>query len=96
LLAEILSLSGAAMRLAMRKILLIAIAVLVVGGLLINSAQAQSDQKIGQWCAYFTGGPTDCEFATFEDCLQAIKGKTGLCVQNAQERYQPDQRGAAV
>ena len=36
------------------------------------------------WCAYFTGGPTHCDFARFEDCLAAIKGKTAVCVQNAQ------------
>ena len=64
--------------------LLIAIAILV-GGALASGAQAQSDQQNGQWCAYFTGGPSHCDFATFQDCLQAIKGKTALCVQNAQD-----------
>jgi hypothetical protein len=68
----------------MRRILLLAVAILVVGGALANRAQAQSNQQNGQWCAYFTGGPTNCGFATFDDCLQAIKGKTGLCNQNTQ------------
>jgi hypothetical protein len=64
--------------------LLIAVAILGVGSALIDGAQAQSDQQNEPWCAYFTGGPTSCNFTTFDDCLQAIKGKTGLCVQNAQ------------
>jgi hypothetical protein len=56
----------------------------LVGDALGTSAQAQS----AQWCAYFTGGPTNCGFATFEQCLQAIKGKTGLCNQS-QQNQQP-------
>jgi hypothetical protein len=69
--------------------LLIAVASLV-GGALADSAQAQSGQENGQWCAYFTGGPTNCSLATFEDCLQTIKGKPGLCVQNAQSVSSPE------
>ena len=68
----------------MGRMLLMAVAILVAWDPLTSSAQAQSDQQNGQWCAYFTGGPTNCGFATFDDCLQAIKGKTGLCNQNAQ------------
>jgi hypothetical protein len=58
----------------------VAVAVLIAGDV---SSHAQSEQQNGQWCAYFTGGPTNCNFATFEKCLQAIKGKTALCNQNA-------------
>ena len=70
--------------------LLIALASLVVGAVLANSVQAQSGQQ--QWCAYFSGGPTNCSFATFEDCLQTIKGKTALCVQNAPDVPSPESK----
>jgi hypothetical protein len=70
--------------------LLIAVASLVVGCALADSAQAQSGQQNAQWCAYFTGGPTNCSFTTFEDCLQTIKGKSALCVQNAQDVPPPE------
>ena len=50
----------------------------------VSYAQAPNEQQNGKWCAYFTGGPTNCSFATFEECLQAIKGKTALCNQNQQ------------
>ena len=64
----------------------IAIGILIVGNAL-GYALTRNDQQNGQWCAYFTGGPTNCSFATFAACLQAIKGKTGLCNQN--EQYAP-------
>jgi hypothetical protein len=57
--------------------------ILIVGNA-IGYAQARHDEQNGQWCAYFTGGPTNCSFATFEECLRAIKGQTGLCNQNQQ------------
>jgi hypothetical protein len=58
------------------------VGIVLFGDMLSANAQTQS----GQWCAYFTGGPTNCGFATFEECLQAIKGKTGLCNQNQQSQ----------
>lgn len=73
-----------ARRLAVGRTLLIAVAILAVGVALANGATAQSSQQNKEWCAYFTGGPTNCGFATFEGCLHAIEGKTALCVQNAQ------------
>lgn len=72
-----------------------AVATLVALGALACGAHAQGDQQKQQWCAYFTGGPTNCEFATFDDCLQAIKGKTALCVQNAQYVTPVDQSGSS-
>jgi hypothetical protein len=60
--------------------LAIAVGVLVIGGLLTAGAQAQSNP----WCAYFSQGPTNCGFTTFDDCIKAIQGKTGLCDHNAQ------------
>ncbi len=63
--------------------LVIAGGILIVG-CAVSYAQPRNDQQNGQWCAYFTGGPTNCSFATFEECLQAIKGKTALCDQNHQ------------
>jgi hypothetical protein len=72
--------------LAVGRMVLIAAAMVAFDGALTNGAPAQSNQQIGQWCAYFTGGPTNCNFATFDDCLNAIKGKTALCVQNADGR----------
>jgi hypothetical protein len=77
-------------KLAVGRLLLIAVAGLVLGSALASSAQAQSDQQNAQWCAYFTGGPTNCSFSTFGDCLQTIKGKTALCVQNAQSVSVPE------
>ena len=49
-----------------------------------TGARAQHDQEqhAEQWCAYFSGGPTNCAFATFAQCLEAIRGKTALCQQN--------------
>jgi hypothetical protein len=55
----------------------IAIVVLIVGNIIGAGAQEHNDQ----WCAYFSGGLVNCEFATFEECLSAIHGKTGLCQQ---------------
>jgi hypothetical protein len=52
-------------------------------------AQAQAPAQSTQWCAYFTGGPTNCGFSTFEECLKAIKGKTGLCNQSPQNAPSP-------
>jgi hypothetical protein len=60
----------------------------IVGILLVGDAlgtPAQAETPSAQWCAYFTGGPTNCGFSTFEECLQAIKGKTGLCSQTPQD-----------
>jgi hypothetical protein len=48
------------------------------------ASETASTQPAAHWCAYFTGGPTNCDFAVFKDCLEAIKGKTALCVQKAQ------------
>ncbi len=55
----------------------IATTIPIVGKMLSIAAQEQS----AQWCAYFSGGPVNCGFATFEECLKAIHGKTGLCQQ---------------
>jgi hypothetical protein len=48
------------------------------------ASEAASTQPAPRWCAYFTGGPTNCDFTSFADCLEVIKGKTALCVQKAQ------------
>lgn len=64
--------------------MVIAVGMILVHGSAVSYAQAQNEQHDGQWCAYFTGGPTNCSFATFEECLQAIRGKTGLCNQSSQ------------
>lgn len=66
----------------MERMLLISVGIIAFVATLSTSAEAQSDQQ--QWCAYFTGGPTNCGFATFAQCLEAIRGKTALCQQNAQ------------
>jgi hypothetical protein len=42
-----------------------------------GDAQAQNGAQSNQW-------PTKCEFAAFEQCLQAIWGKTALCDRNPQ------------
>jgi Protein of unknown function (DUF3551) len=68
------------------RTLVIAVEILIVGNA-VSYAQAQNNQQNGQWCAYFTGGPTNCGFAAFEQCLVAIRGKTGLCDRNP--RYVP-------
>jgi hypothetical protein len=73
-----------------------AVVSLVVGDALANSAQAHSGQENGQWRAYFSGGPTNCSLATFEDCLQTIKGKPGLCIQNAQSVPPPESNAALL
>lgn len=65
-----------------RTLLLISVGVLVFVAAPGTGAQAQNAQQ--QWCAYFTAGPTNCGFATFAQCLEAIHGKTALCQQNAQ------------
>jgi hypothetical protein len=67
----------------MRWTLAVAVLMLVAGGTFGGSAQAQDNQQSGPWCAYFTNGPTNCTFMSFEQCIEAIKGKTGLCNQNA-------------
>jgi hypothetical protein len=59
--------------------------ILIVPVSLSTGSRAQKEQQQQQqWCAYFTGGPTNCGFATFAQCLEAIRGKTGLCEQNAE------------
>jgi hypothetical protein len=66
----------------MWRTLPISVGIFSLVAMLGASAQAQNDQQ--QWCAYFTGGQTNCGFATFAQCLEAIRGKTALCQQNAQ------------
>lgn len=66
----------------MGRVLGIPVSTLVFMALLNAGAKAQNEQQ--QWCAYFTGGPTNCGFTTFAQCLEAIQGKTGLCQQNVQ------------
>jgi Protein of unknown function (DUF3551) len=61
------------------KTLAVAVGILIGTGL--NAKALAQNQP---WCAYFSGGPTNCDFATFEECLQAIHGKTGLCDRNNQ------------
>ncbi len=61
----------------MRALLLAAV---TLAGAMSTVAEAQSNA----WCAYFTGGPVNCEFATLKECMDAIKGKTALCNENAQ------------
>jgi hypothetical protein len=77
---------GLAMGLAIGPTLAI-VGIFLVGDALGTEAQAQAQAQAqsAQWCAYFTGGPTNCGFSTFEECLQAIKGKTGLCSQTPQD-----------
>ena len=53
----------------------------IIGGAV--RAKAQNAQN-NQWCAYFSNGPTNCGFVAFEQCLEAIRGKTGLCDRNSQ------------
>jgi hypothetical protein len=65
-----------------RTLLPISVGVFVFVAALGTGAQAQNAQQ--QYCAYFTAGPTNCGFATFAQCLEAIRGKTALCQQNAQ------------
>ena len=62
------------------KTLTAAISILVIGEMLNTGAQAQNYP----WCAYFTGGPVNCQFATLKQCMEAIHGKTALCNQNAE------------
>lgn len=62
----------------MARRLVTAIAVLV--GSALNGAHAQNDL----WCAYFTGGSPSCAFATFDECIKAIRGKTGICDRKAE------------
>lgn len=66
----------------MGRMLRISVGILIVATVFGTGAQAQNDQQ--QWCAYFSGGPTNCSFTTFAQCLEAIHGKTALCQQNAQ------------
>jgi hypothetical protein len=53
----------------------LAIAALVAAIALRSAAQAQGNP----WCAFFSGGPTNCGFATLQDCMKAIQDKPGLC-----------------
>jgi hypothetical protein len=50
-----------------------------------SASRPASTQPALRWCAYFTGGPSKCDFGNFKDCLEAIKGKTAVCVQNIQD-----------
>jgi hypothetical protein len=59
----------------------LALGILLVGDVLSAGTQAHGNQQ-DKWCAYFTGGPTYCTFASFAKCLDAIRGKTALCDQN--------------
>jgi hypothetical protein len=53
----------------------LAIAALVAAAAFSTGAQAQDNP----WCAFFSGATTNCAFATLQDCMKAIQGKTGLC-----------------
>jgi Protein of unknown function (DUF3551) len=70
------------------RTLAIAAMILFPGGFR-SYAQTQNEQQNGLWCAYFTGGPTNCGFATFEQCLAAIRGKAALCDRNQHANSAP-------
>lgn len=57
----------------------LAIAIAVLVGPALNGAHAQYDS----WCVYFTGKSPNCAFATFQECIKTIQGKTGICNRNA-------------
>ena len=60
---------------------------LIVAGFLVvcTAIGASAQMQNNPWCAYFTGGTVNCRFATFQQCLEAIHGKTGLCNENSQD-----------
>jgi hypothetical protein len=64
--------------------LALALGIFLIANVLSAGVRAQGNQQSGQWCAYFTAGPTDCTFASFAECLDTIRGKTALCDQNLQ------------
>jgi hypothetical protein len=69
-----------AMRRALSRVRTSAAAIgILIFGLALGHAQVQNNQQNGQWCAYFSDGSTNCGFAAVEECLEAIRGKSGLC-----------------
>ncbi len=69
------------------RLVLIACGVLVAATAL--SAQPASAGEYflwqnGPWCANYSaaGGFTNCNFYTFEQCLESVRGVGGFCVRN--------------
>lgn len=69
------------------KLLLFGFAVFVVSAAIGNRSVAQNYP----WCAYYSGGGTNCGFVTFEQCLTTVSGIGGFCNRNTQ--YVPGARG---
>jgi hypothetical protein len=76
--------------------LALALGICLIGDVLSAGARTQGDQHSGQWCAYFTGGRTDCTFASFAECLDTISGQTALCDQNPQYGRPASPQAASV
>ena len=47
----------------------------------IVSIEKPAEARRGAWCANYNmgGGATNCEFATFQQCITAVSGVGGSC-----------------
>ena len=77
----------------MRRIVIVTI--VAAGGALTPIPGPQpSAAIIYPWCAQYggrMGGAANCGFTTFEQCLDALRGNGGACVQNPW--YEPPPAG---
>jgi len=65
------------------RALSLVLGILVVTAGIVTCAQAQNYP----WCGQYGGaggGATNCGFASFEQCLETLRGKGGFCSQNTQ------------
>ena len=69
------------------RFLLVVLGIIVGAAGMGTTAQAQNYP----WCAQYSGrGGMNCGFTTFDQCMAAVRGIGGFCVQNTQ--YQPSRR----
>ena len=62
------------------KLLLFGFAVFIGSSAIESRAVAQNYA----WCAYYSGGGTNCGFVTFEQCFATVSGIGGFCNRNTQ------------
>jgi hypothetical protein len=65
---------------------------LFILGVLAAMVCIEKPAEAGPWCAYLDlgrGGATNCEFATFQQCLAAVNGVGGSCEANPQYQGSP-------
>ena len=75
---------GATFGVSSMKLSLPTAATLIAATLLTATASQAATYR---WCADYNGEPRNCGFSTYAQCMEALSGNGGTCVEN--QAYQP-------